>query len=83
LPADKLHDPHTAVYVALLLLDSNQADAAKEYIDAAGDGKIYAEEKKLLGEARTKLATALTGPTPSVAPAPTEPSPTPTPTSTP
>ena len=83
LPADKLHDPHAAVYVALLLLDSNQADAAKEYIDAASDGKIYAEEKKLLGEARTKLATALTGPTPSVAPAPTEPSPTPTPTSTP
>jgi hypothetical protein len=83
LPADKLHDPHAAVYVALLLLDSNRSGAAKEYIDAASDGKIYAEEKKMLDEARTKFATALTGPTPSVAPAPTEPSPTPTPTSTP
>jgi HAMP domain-containing protein/Tfp pilus assembly protein PilF len=80
LPTDQLHDPHVAVYVALLLLDSNRADAAKEYIDAASDGKIYAEEKKLLGEARTKLATALTGPTRSVAPASTKPNPTPTPT---
>src|SRR6059036_1432696 len=45
LPADQLHDPHAAVYVALLLVESNQAEAAKEYVDAAGDGKIYSEEK--------------------------------------
>jgi thioredoxin-like negative regulator of GroEL len=78
LPADKLHDPHAAVYAALLLLDSNQADAAKEYINVASEGKIYAEEKKLLEETRTKLATALTSPSSSVSPAPVVSSPTPT-----
>ena len=78
LPADQLHDPHAAVYVALLLIDSNQADVAKEYIDAADDGKIYAEEKQLLDEARTKLATASSTPSPPFSPAPSELSPTPT-----
>ena len=78
LPADQLHDPHAAVYVALLLIDSNQADVAKEYIDAADDGKIYAEEKQLLDEARTKLATASSTPSPPLSPAPSELSPTPT-----
>src|SRR6266511_4345910 len=34
LPADQLHDPHAAVYVALLLVDSSQTEAAKEYIGA-------------------------------------------------
>jgi len=83
LPADQLHDPHAAVYAALLLIDSNQADAAKEYIDAAGDGKIYAEEKQLLDEARAKLATASSTPSPPFSPTPAELSPTPTSTSTP
>ena len=83
LPADQLHDPHAAVYVALLLVESNQAEAAKEYIDAAGDGNIYAEEKQLLDEAKNKLATASSTPSPSLSSNPAELSPTPTSTSTP
>jgi hypothetical protein len=75
LPVDKLQDPHAAVYVALLLLDSNQPEAAKEYIDAAEGGEIYVEEKKLLDETRSKLAAALSSPSPSVSPAPAEPTP--------
>jgi len=83
LPPSQLHDPHAAVYVALLLVDANQLDAAKEYIDAAYDGKIYPEEKKLLDEARAKLATAESSPSPSASPVSTGVSPTPTSTSPP
>jgi Tfp pilus assembly protein PilF len=83
LPPDQLHDPHAAVYVALLLVDANQAEAAKEYIDAAEDGRIYAEEKNLLDEARVKVAMASSGSSPSASPMPAGLSPTPTPTSTP
>src|SRR5436190_3008382 len=83
LPADQLHDPHAAVYVALLLVESSQAEAAKEYIDAAGDGNIYTEEKQLLDEAKNKLAIASSTPSPSFSSNPAELSPTPTSTSTP
>src|SRR5882724_4142065 len=82
LPADQLHDLHAAVYVALLLLDTNQIDAAKEYIAATNDAKIYQEEKKLLDEVRTKFAIASAAPLPLVSPTPAEMTPTPTPTST-
>jgi Tfp pilus assembly protein PilF len=58
LPPDQLHDPHAAVYAALLLTDANEIDAAKEYVGAAeGNEKIYPEEKKLLDEAKAKLTT--------------------------
>jgi lipopolysaccharide biosynthesis regulator YciM len=82
LPPDQLHDPHAAVYVALLLLDQNQTEAAQEYIEAAERGPIYREEKKLLTEAKAKLAP--TSPTPSPSPSPSAPVPasTPAPTST-
>jgi Tfp pilus assembly protein PilF len=80
-PTDQLHDPHAAVYLALLLLEANQIDAAKEYVGTTDDAKIYLEEKKLLDEARTKLATASATSSPPVSPAPAEP--TPTSTSTP
>ena len=80
LPTDQLHDPHAAVYTALLLLEANQIDAAKEYINTTDDSKIYLEEKKLLEEARNKIATASASPSPSVSPAPAELTPTPTPT---
>jgi thioredoxin-like negative regulator of GroEL len=83
LPADQLHDPHAAVYVAVLLLDSNQAETAKEYIDAAEDGEIYIEERKLLEDARNKLAVATPSPSASASPAPPVFSPTPSSTSTP
>ena len=83
LPANQLHDSHAAVYVALLLVDANQLEAAKEYIDAADDGRIYTEEKNLLDEARVKLTMASSSSSPSVSPMPAVSSPTPTSTSTP
>ena len=79
---DQLHDPHAAVFTAVLLLDDNQNDAAKEYIDAAQKGPIFPEEKKLLEEARAKETAApspspvdasptpVSSPTPSLAPLP-------------
>jgi Tfp pilus assembly protein PilF len=65
LPPEKLHDPHAAVYIATLLLDENQADAAREYIEAAQRGPLFSEEKKLLEEAKAKLASAMATPTPT------------------
>jgi predicted Zn-dependent protease len=76
LPADQLHDPHAAVYTALLLAGASQIDAAKDYVTAADD-EIYPEEKIVLDEARTKIAGASAPPSPAVSPTPTQPSPTP------
>jgi predicted Zn-dependent protease len=84
LAPERLHDPHAAVYVAVLLLDDNQTDAAKEYIDAAHRGVIYAEERRLLDDELAKIANASPSPTPSQTPAPTSPtSPGPTPSASP
>jgi Tfp pilus assembly protein PilF len=69
LPADQLHDPHAAVYAALLLADANQIDAAKDYV-AATDDQIYPEERKVLDEAKAKIAGASTVPSPAVSPGP-------------
>jgi hypothetical protein len=55
LPPEQLHDPHAAIYVALVFLEGSGLDAAKDYMDAAEKGKLYPEEKKLLEEAKTKL----------------------------
>jgi hypothetical protein len=71
LPPESLHDPHAAVYVAVLLLDENQTDAAKEYIQAAKRGPLYAEEKRLLEDQLTKTAGASPSPTPSLSATPT------------
>jgi predicted Zn-dependent protease len=76
LPADQLHDPHAAVYMALLLSGANQIDAAKDYIAAADDG-IYPEEKNVLDEARAKIASVSAAPSPATSPIPVELSPTP------
>ncbi|MFL6588999.1 MAG: tetratricopeptide repeat protein, partial [Chthoniobacterales bacterium] len=68
LPPEGLHDPHAAVYAAILLLDENDAPAAQEYIFAAQAGPIYPEEKKLLEEAVAKVrptATPASSPTAS------------------
>lgn len=78
LPAEGVHDPHAAVYAAILFLDENQIAAAQEYIAAAQAGPIFPEEKKLLEEAIAK-ATATT-PNSTATPSPT---PSPSPTSTP
>jgi Tfp pilus assembly protein PilF len=78
LPPDHLHDPHAAVYVALLLAEAGQIEGAREYIAAADAGKIYVEEKKLLDEAKSKLAAASVTPSPAPEAFGAEPSPTPT-----
>ena len=67
LPAEGVHDPHAAVYAAILLLDENQAPAAQEYVFAAQAGPIFPEEKKLLDEAIAKAR----GPATSATPTPT------------
>ncbi len=75
LPADRLHDPHAAVYTALVLADGNQIEAAKDYLAAADDG-IYPEEEKVLDEAKTKIASASLIPSAAGSPAPAQRSPT-------
>jgi predicted Zn-dependent protease len=76
LPADQLHDPHAAVYVALLLADASQIDTAKDYLAAANDG-TYPEEKQVLDEARARIASASAVPSPAISPVPAQPGPTP------
>jgi Tfp pilus assembly protein PilF len=79
LPPDQLRDPHAAVYAALLLADANQIDAAKDYLAAADNNKeIYSEEKKLLGEAKGKIASASVAPSPVISSSPAEATPVPT-----
>ena len=73
LPASQLHKPHAAVYVALLLADANQIDAAREYM-AAADHQIYPEEREVIEETRTKITSASTASSP--VPVPVEQSPT-------
>lgn len=73
LPPEGVHDPHAAVYAAVLLLDENQAPAAQEYIFAAQAGPIFPEEKKLLDEAIAKAKSPTMSPSvaPSASPSPT------------
>jgi lipopolysaccharide biosynthesis regulator YciM len=78
LPPNQLRDPHAAVYVALLLAEASQIEAANKYIAVADDEKIYPEEEKLLDEAKTKLAIASATPSPAFSPVPAKLSPTPT-----
>jgi len=78
LPPAQLHDQHAALYVALVLAEAKQLDGAQEYIAAAENGEIYPEEKKLLDEAKTKLAAASAAPSPTIASSPLELTPTPT-----
>ena len=71
LTPDQLHDPHAAVYVAALLLDNNQIDAAHEYLEAAHREVLYAEERRLLDDELAKIASLSPSPSPSPSPAPT------------
>jgi hypothetical protein len=68
LPPELLHDAHPAVYVALVLGEGNELEGAKDYIDAAENGKLYPEEKRLLEEAKTKLIAASAIPSPAESP---------------
>lgn len=70
LPADTMHEPHNAVYAAVLLLDINQSDAAKEYIQAAKKGPLYPEEKRLLEDERAKIGAASPAPAANSSPSP-------------
>lgn len=63
-PAE-LHEPHVAAYTAVLLVDDNEMEPAKEFISAALAGKLYPEEKKLLDEAVQKVNRAQVIPSPS------------------
>jgi thioredoxin-like negative regulator of GroEL len=62
-PAEPLHESHNAVYAAVLLLDVNQTDVAKDYIQAAKHGPLYPEEKRLLEDELTKISGASPSPT--------------------
>ena len=79
LPPEQLRDAHAAVYVALLMAEASQIEAASDYIKAADDGEIYPEEEKILDEAKTKLAAASATPSPAISPVSTELTPTSTP----
>ncbi|MGZ5521589.1 MAG: hypothetical protein ACXWF1_00470 [Chthoniobacterales bacterium] len=68
LPNEQLRDPHRAIYVALLLLDNNETDAARELVEIAKKGPPYLEEKMLLDEAVAKLSAPPPSPTPSPSP---------------
>jgi lipopolysaccharide biosynthesis regulator YciM len=70
LPPEQLHDAHAAVYVARVLAEGNELGGAKDYIDAAENGKLYPEENKLLEEAKTKLIAASAIPSPAESPPP-------------
>jgi tetratricopeptide (TPR) repeat protein len=70
LPPERLHDSHAAVYVALMLVEGNELEGAKDYIQAAERAKLYPEEKKLLEEAKTKLIAASAIPSPAESPSP-------------
>jgi lipopolysaccharide biosynthesis regulator YciM len=70
LTPDQLHDPHAAIYVALVLIEGHQLDAAKQYIATAENGKLYPEEKKLLDEAKAGLIAASAIPSPAEPPSP-------------
>ena len=78
LSPDQLHDPHAAVYAALVLIEGGQLDPAKEYIAAAENDNVYPEEKKLLDEAKTRLIAVTATPSRAVSPALPELSPKPT-----
>jgi predicted Zn-dependent protease len=69
LPPEGMHDPHAAVYAAILFLDENQIAAAQEYIAAAQAGPIFPEEKMLLDEAIAKASSAIPSPSPTPSPA--------------
>ena len=61
---EQLHDPHAAIYTALVLIEAGHLDEAKEHIRASESDGIYPEEKRLLDEANAKL-TAATGTLPA------------------
>jgi predicted Zn-dependent protease len=82
LPRERLLDSHAAVYAALLYVDEDQFESAKDFITAAKEGSLLAEEKKLLDEVMAKVAGAATR-APVPAPVSEPPAPQSTPAATP
>jgi Tfp pilus assembly protein PilF len=82
LSGHQLHDPHAAVYTALLLADAGQIDVAKDYV-AAANGGIYPEERKVLDEAKTRISSASVARSQAVLPVPAQLNPTPASTPSP
>ncbi|HZR77589.1 MAG TPA: tetratricopeptide repeat protein [Chthoniobacterales bacterium] len=72
LPPETLRDPHNAVYAAILQLDLNQPEKAKEFIQIAKRGPVYAEEKRLLEDEVSKATGASPTPAPSASPSATQ-----------
>lgn len=62
LPPETMRESHNAVYAAVLLLDVNLSDAAKDYIQSAKRGPLYTEEKRLLEDERPKISGASPAP---------------------
>ena len=82
---EQLEDSHVAAYMAVLLLNENRVEAAKEYVEDAQKGSLYPEEKKLLKDAIAKAA-ATPSPSPASTPEaapPASASPNPSPSSSP
>lgn len=73
LPPEATRQSHNAVYAAVFMLDVNQPDAAREYVQIAKRGPLYPEEKRLLEDEVTKRSGAAPSPTqgPSTSPAAT------------
>ncbi len=82
LPPDKMREPRYAVYAAVLLLAEKQAEAAREFIEAASAGPVFPEEKKMLDEAVQKYPPPRS-PTPSPEDSPSAPMSSPSPEATP
>src|SRR5262249_61218425 len=72
LPQEQLHDSHAAVYVALLLAEAGQAEAASDYIAVADDAAVYPGEEKVLDEAKANLSTTPANPSTAISPLPAE-----------
>jgi len=65
--AEGLHDAGGR-YVALVLVEGNELDGAKDYMEAAENGKLYPERKSCSKKAKTKLLAASAIPSPAESP---------------
>lgn len=55
LTPEQLGDPHVAAFYSVLLLDEGRGDEAAPFVQIAQAGPLFAEEKKLLEEALSKV----------------------------
>jgi len=55
-----------------MLVEASELEAAKDYVAAAENAKLYPEERKVLEEAQTKLIVASASPSPAESAPPNE-----------